>query len=38
MAGHVAIESGLLAGELIILPPHQGLSEGRRIHIPPTHP
>ena len=36
--GHVAIESGLFAGEQIILPPHQGLSEGRRINLTPTQP
>ena len=36
--GHIAIESGLFAGEQIILPPHQGLSEGRRIRLTPTQP
>lgn len=30
--GHVAIETGLLAGELVILPPHDDLKTGRRIH------
>jgi len=29
--GYVAIDSGLLAGELVILPPFDGLSHGRRV-------
>ena len=29
--GHVATRSGLLAGELLVLPPHDRLAEGRRI-------
>ncbi|MEZ5326094.1 MAG: efflux RND transporter periplasmic adaptor subunit [Verrucomicrobiales bacterium] len=29
--GYIAVRSGLLAGELLILPPHDGLEEGRRI-------
>ena len=29
--GYVAVRSGLLAGELLILPPHGGLEEGRRV-------
>lgn len=29
--GHVAVASGVLPGELVILPPHHELSEGRRV-------
>ena len=29
--GYVAVQAGLLAGERLILPPHDGLEEGRRI-------
>jgi multidrug efflux pump subunit AcrA (membrane-fusion protein) len=29
---HVSIDSGILPGELLILPPHDHLTEGRRIH------
>jgi RND family efflux transporter MFP subunit len=29
--GHVAVSSGVLSGELIILPPHDQLAEGRRV-------
>ncbi len=29
--GYLAVRAGLRAGELLILPPHEGLAEGRRI-------
>ena len=31
LEGYVEARSGLLAGENLILPPHDGLEEGRRI-------
>ncbi len=31
--GYVAVTSGLLAGELLVLPPHDRLETGRRIHV-----
>jgi len=31
--GHVAVASGLLAGELLILPPHAQLEAGRRVRV-----
>ncbi len=36
--GHIAVTNGLLAGQQVILPPHRGLSEGRRIRVSPTQP
>lgn len=36
--GHIALESGLLAGEQVILPPHAGLADGRRITPSPSTP
>ena len=36
--GHVAVRSGLLAGELLIQAPHRGLEEGRRIRIHQSPP
>ena len=33
LEGHVLLQTGLLAGERLILPPHDGLAEGRRIRI-----
>lgn len=34
--GYIAVLKGLLAGEKLILPPHDGLEEGRRIRISET--
>jgi HlyD family secretion protein len=36
--GYIAVRSGLLAGELLILPPHDGLEDGRRIRTVDTNP
>ncbi len=38
LEGYVAVQSGLLAGERLILPPHDGLEEGRRIKTSVAHP
>jgi hypothetical protein len=38
LEGYIAVRSGLLAGELLIRPPHDGLDEGRRIKIDDTRP
>ena len=35
--GHISIASGLLAGERLVRPPHDGLSEGRRIAVGGQH-
>ena len=37
LEGYVEARSGLLAGENLILPPHDGLEEGRRIKTSDTH-
>jgi HlyD family secretion protein len=36
--GYVAVRAGLLAGERLILPPHDGLEEGRRIETTEANP
>jgi multidrug efflux pump subunit AcrA (membrane-fusion protein) len=38
LEGYIAVRSGLLAGELLIRPPHDDLDEGRRIKIDSTRP
>ena len=36
--GYLEVTSGLLAGEPLILPPHDGLRDGRRIRVSETSP
>ena len=36
--GYIDVRSGLLAGELLIQPPYDGLEEGRRIKVSTASP